>query len=194
MGLRSETVVSAVQSGDADRVNDTLDAVRDAGTVEKARLFADCFEDCRALYEDADDGYVRQSVVRLLASADPRLGAVGARGDDPDEIELADDGDDYRDELVEVYLTALQDDDGRVRNAAKRELTPLAIRFEMHGENARLDALHERLDELADEVSDEKRDHVVDAREQVGASARPGGRGLGSVFDRFGDEMRESDD
>lgn len=200
MNIDSDTVTTGLRTGDTDRVNDVLDAVEDAESAERARLLAESFDDCLALYDDAEDGYVRQAVVRFLAAADPHLGTASAHGDDelaPDDLNLtddADDADDYRDALIEFYLMALQDEDGRVRNAAKRELKPLAVRFEMLGEQDRLDALHAWLDDLADEVSGEKRDHVVEAREQVQASARPGGLGLGSAFEQIRDEMRDSDE
>lgn len=204
MDLDSETVTTALRSGDADRVNELLDAVEDAERAERARLLAACFDDCWTLYDDADDGYVRQSVVRLLVAADPHLGVADARTDEeeptPDDLDLGDDATDtrdagdYRDALVEFYLTALEDDDGRVRNAVKRELRSLAVRFELLGERDRLDALHARLDELADCGTGKKRDHVVEAREQVRASARPGGRGLESVLVEFANETRESDE
>lgn len=93
MDFDSETVMTALQSGDADRVNDVLDAVEDAENAEKVRLLSDCFEDCGRLYDDADDGYVRQSVVRFLAATDPNL-AVDESGEDelaPDDLNLTDD-------------------------------------------------------------------------------------------------------
>lgn len=197
MNIDAETATTELQTGDTDRVNDVLDGIEDAETAEKARLLSESFDDCLALYDDADDGYVRQAVVRFLATADPHLGTASAHGDDelePNDLNLTDDADDYRDALIEFYLMALQDEDGRVRNAAKRELKPLAVRLEMLGEQDRLDALHAWLDELTDEVSGEKRGHVVEACEQVQASARPGGLGLGSAFEQIRDEMRDSDE
>lgn len=196
MDLDSETVLTALRSGDTDRVNDVLDRVEDAEPETKARLLSACFGDCRKVYEEADDGYVRQSVVRFFSSVDPQLATANVGGTaelEPDELNLTEETDDYRDALVEFYLTALRDDDGRVRNAVKREITPLSMRFEMLGEQTRLEALHSRLDDLADDIADEKRDHVVSTREEVEAHLRPGGTGLESVFEQLADELPDAD-
>lgn len=197
MDLDSETVLNTLRSGDTDRVNDVLDRVEDAESETKARLLSACFDGCRKVYEEADDGYVRQSVVRFFSAADPHLGTASTHGTTdlkPNELDLTNETDDYRDALVEFYLTALRDEDGRVRNAVKREITPLSMRYEMLGEQARLEALLSRLDDLADDVADEKRDHVVSVREEVQAHVRPGGTGLGAVFEQLADELPDSDE
>lgn len=196
MNTNPETVLSALQSGETDRVNDAIDAVEDSETATKAQLLSECFDDCRRIYADGD-GSQRQAVVRFLKAADPHLGTVNARGDDelePNELDLTDDTDDYRDALVEFYLTAIQDEDGRVRNSVKQAIRPLAVRYEMLGEDVRFEALHSCLDDLADDATGKKRDHIVDARRDVRAHSRPGGTGLRSAFQQFAEEMKNRDE
>lgn len=197
VSIDRKTILAALRSGEANRVNDVLDAVEDAEPTEQAEILSACFDDCRRLYDEAEDGYQRQSVVRFLAAADPHLATNKAHGNvelNPDDFDLTEDADDYRDVLVEFYLTALQDEDGRVRNAAKRELTPLSVRWEMLGEQTRLEALCLHLDDLAEDATGKKRDHIVETRNEVQAHAKPGGMGLRSAFEQVTNEMQNLDE
>lgn len=194
MDIDAETALTVLQSGETDRVNDLLDAVENTELTVKTRLLSECFEDCRRLYEDAADGYKRQSVVRFFSAADPHLATANAHGNtelESDDLNLTGDVGNYRDALVEFYLTAIQDDDGRVRNSAKRELKSLATRYEMFGEQARLDALFSCLDELAEDATGKTREAIVDARTDVQAHARSGGTGLRSTFKQLLEETNE---
>lgn len=186
--LDSETITNALRSGETERVNDVLDAVENAEPAKKAELLSACFQDCRKLYNETGDGYRRQSVVRFFAAVDPDLATAKARGNveiGPDNIDLTEGVDDYQDALVEFYLTAIRDEDGRVRKSAERELSRFATRWEMLGERARIKALLSLLDDFAEDATGKKRETIVATRQEVQRHARSGGTGLRSAFQQF---------
>lgn len=181
MDANPEAILDALESGATDRVNDAIEAAEDADTETQVQLLSECFDACRRLYNNSEDGYQRQAVVRFLDVADPNL-AVGsvnigressaanaASELTPEDLDLGAGMDDYRDALVEFYLTAIRDEDGRVRNSAVRAIRLLAIQYEMLGEDVRLEALSSRLDDLTSDTTGEKRKHIADLREDVQA-------------------------
>lgn len=170
MGVTAADIVDAVESGSTDRVNAVIDALESLDQGERIAVFEDCFDRCRELF-GAGDGYQRQSVVRILDTLNPALALAAFVMDEgsrfPDDRGQAQ----YRAAVARLQsflLTALQDDDGRVRQASKRALKQLCIGYDMIGEHDEIVALVEDLERVRAAVDDEEvRDHVVDAQEQA---------------------------
>ena len=138
-----------LESGDSDRVNDVIDDISDMDLDERLDLFNGCFDELTQLYGVADDGYVRQSVVRAANQLIPGLPIVTALDNDDrsigtDETELRD----QTDALCGFLLVALTDDDGRVRQAAKRGLKDVFRTYVALDDEATLEALVIELDEM----------------------------------------------
>lgn len=62
--------------GDADRVNDVIDEIDEMDLEERLDLFDVCFDELTELYGAADDGYVRQSLVRVAERLVPGIPTV----------------------------------------------------------------------------------------------------------------------
>jgi HEAT repeat protein len=94
----------AITSGDPDRVNAAIEAVKGPNTAERAQLFVSCIEEFTECYY-VEDGYQRLSVVRFLrALYTPHI---------PTE---------YRGVFWDMLCDAIADDDGRVRKAAVKAM------------------------------------------------------------------------
>lgn len=172
-----EWFADALASGESDRVNDAIDRVEAMDATELVPVYAALFETCRPVYEN-DDGYVRQSVVRFLRDAYPRLeiriagsAADSVDGYAPDDL-FAD-----RARLTEFLLEALVDDDGRVRRAAVDGLRMIGTAMELAELDAEREALTEEVEELEATHSESKREHIEQARQAVGTD-----RGLSGLL------------
>jgi hypothetical protein len=96
--------VAAITSGDADRVNDAIEEVREAETAERAHLFVSSVKEVVQHYH-TDDGYQRLSVIRFLRQLYvPHVPA------------------EYRDICWDLLCDAISDEDGRVRQAAEKAI------------------------------------------------------------------------
>lgn len=191
MDQTPEAFAAALSSGDTERVNRAINEVESMELEERAALFGDCFKMCRDCYETTD-GYQRQSVVRFAASLYPRLAyrTVGADLTDealPGEWTL-DEIATHRDRLRGLYLEALADDDGRVRQAAAKAIKELALTAEMIGADAELQAMMDELETLANDSDDSTQKHVEQAYENVAFHAeKPGSllpNGIRDTLDR----------
>jgi HEAT repeat protein len=114
-----DEVFDTVESGDPDRVNDAIDRIGDLDPEARLELFESGVDDPVAIYEGSEDGYVRQSVVRAVDEFSPGM-VLGVRVADEDgEV-----GDvrAHLDTAGGFLVEAIQDEDGRVRQAAKRAL------------------------------------------------------------------------
>lgn len=155
-------------SGETGRVNDAIDRIEAAGTVERLDAYDDLYAACRPVY-DSDDGYVRQAVVRFLHAAYPhpelRLTPELQLPEEPTDVGgyTREDVVEPRSVLIEVLLRALGDDDGRVRRVAVDGLDHLAVVLDLAGLDAELRALVEELSDLRSEIPTEKREHVEEA-------------------------------
>ena len=174
-----DAFAAALSSGDTDRVNRAIDAVEDLELEERAALFDDYFERCRDLY-DSEDGYQRQSVLRFAAALYPRLAfrTVGAERSDealPGDWTLNEIAT-HRRRLREFYLTALVDDDGRVRRAAAKALKELALTAEMLGADDKLQTMLSEVETLGEDIDDDEvQKHIDQAYENVAFHAeKPG--------------------
>lgn len=120
----------AITSGDPDRVNDAIEEVREAETIERAHLFVSSVNEFSQYYY-VDDGYQRLSVVRFLRQLYvPHI---------PDK---------YRDTFWDLLCEAIVDDDGRVRKAAEKAIDKV-ITFTAYREQP-VDPLRADLAEIAD--------------------------------------------
>lgn len=181
-----DTIVTAVASGDTDRVNRVIDAIEDREPACRAALFDQCVDHLVDVYREADDGYTRQSVVRTL-DALYSVAAVeeGNRRDfDPDGERST--------RFVEFLLEALCDDDGRVRQSAVGAIGPLCIGCVLRDDEAILEAFAERLDALNAEFVDENvRADIEKARDEVVRYLGPIGAGIKGSVNKVRDELDE---
>jgi hypothetical protein len=181
-----------LESGDSDRVNDVIDDINDMDLDERLELFNSCFDELAQLYEAADDGYVRQSVVRVANQLIPGLPTVMALDNDDrsigtDEAELQD----QTDALCGFLLEALTDDDGRVRQAAKRGLKDVFRTYDALDDEATLEALVIELDDMAGETSGTQAKHLREAKEEAKSSLQSGVARLVEGFhEEFGDSLQ----
>ena len=159
----------AIESGEPDRVNDVINEVEAMDPGERVDLFDVCFEELTEIYGTAEDGYVRQSVARLGERLVPTIATVAAI-ENPDRTIDADAAvvRDQTDALCGFFLTAITDDDGRVRQSAKRGLEHTARTYGIALEDEEsVAALADELERMATEHSDSRREHVLEARANV---------------------------
>lgn len=163
MERRCEEVSDSLASGDSDRVNEVVEEIAEMDFDERARLFETCFDDVTAVYADSDEGYVRQSTVRVGEQFAPGLAvAVGledeqSRGDAVEQT----------DAVCGFLFEAITDEDGRVRQSAKRGLQRVFRTYDALEDTDTLEALIGELDEMADEHSGTRRKHIVEARDDA---------------------------
>jgi len=139
--------IEEVTSGDPDRVNATLEEIREMELEERADLFVACFDDLVRLYEEGD-GYQRLSIVRFLRDLSlPQLPAEN------------------RDKLWEFYLEAIQDDDGRVRRSTGKGIHGFATQNQYRGEE--VEPLKADVERVAEEHSGEKRKHIEEVIQRL---------------------------
>lgn len=158
----------ALASGDADRVNDAIDRIEEYDATERFDHYMELFDACRPVYDESD-GYVRQSVVRFLRDAYPRL-EIQISGTESETVEgiALSDLDAQRERLVEFLLEAITDDDGRVRRAAIDGFRTMGTALSLAGLTNERDVILDGLDDRLAEVSDEaKREHIEEAYQHV---------------------------
>jgi len=120
---RWEGYVSNLESGDSDRANEAIDEIKNMALEERIELFEVCFDELTEMYAAADEGYVRQSIVRVAEQLTPGIPTVVALDNDDRSLDV--DASEIRkqtDALCGFLLEAITDDDGRVRQSAKRGL------------------------------------------------------------------------
>jgi hypothetical protein len=174
MTLDPDGVADELATGDTDETNHILNAIDDLDASERYRLYDDLFDACQSVFEGSDDGYVRQSVVRVLREAYPGVERApgGVDGLDIDEAFQTDVAA-QRDRYVAVLLDALDDPDGRVRIAAAAAFNLLAVGLgmaDLDDERARIAA---DLETLAANQPEEKRKHTEQAREALEQVVHP---------------------
>ena len=192
MDERLDETLNAVRSGDADRVNDAIDRVKDMDPDERARLLEVGFEEFVETYGDSGDGYVRQSVVRVAEASLSGLeitfmvdeeGRVG--GDAVEEPEA------LLDASAGFLLEAVQDDDGRVRLAAQRALKDVFRSYDALDDDETLAALETELEELADEYEGSRRDHLREASDDAAFFRQSSGERLLGALQEMADRTND---
>ena len=181
----------AVESGDSDRVNEVVDDVKDMDLGERIELFNVCFDELTAMYAAAEDGYVRQATVRVGEQLVPGIPTVMALDTDDQSIG-ADEADvrDQTDALCGFLLEALTDEDGRVRQSAKRALKDVFRTYDSLEDEETIEALARELERMADEHSGKQRKHLLEAKEDAEFTLQsPLGRIVEGFQDEFGDSL-----
>lgn len=167
----------ALASGESDRVNEAIDRIEAIDATDRIPIYDDLFDACRPVYE-SDDGYVRQSVVRFLRDAYPRLELrLDASATDNIAGYTLDELAAQRTRLVEFLLEALTDDDGRVRRAAVDGIETLALVLATAELDAERQALAEELERLQAGSSGDVQTHIEQAQR-----ALEGRSGIGALL------------
>jgi hypothetical protein len=179
-----------LESGESDRVNDVIDEIGDMSLDERIDLFDVCFNELAQMYDRADDGYVRQSIVRVADQLTPGIPTVMAIDNDDRSIRINEAELKHQtDTLCGFLLEALTDDDGRVRQAAKRGLKDVFRTYDALGDEETLEALVVELDEMAEEASGTQAKHLSEAKADVKFSFKSG---IARIVDGFQEEFGES--
>ena len=169
MTLTCDAVADAIRSGDPDEVNPVLDEIGDLSPDDRLLLFEECFERCLDLYAESD-GYQRQSVVRVIDAFNLPIGLAAFVMSDGAQFAADVTRHDLREgtERVEAFfLEALQDEDGRVRQAAQRGLDHVCTGYDMIGKKAPIRSIIAELEGLAEEHSGTTEKHIEEARDQA---------------------------
>ena len=186
---------TALESGDPDRVNAVVDDIKDMDLGERIDLFDVCFDELTEMYAAADDGYVRQSIVRAAERLIPGIPTVMAL--DTDDRSIGADEADVRyqtDALCGFLLEAITDDDGRVRQSAKRALKDVFRTYDSLDDEKTVEALAQELERMADEHSGKQRKHLLEANEDAEfALQSPLGRIIDEFHEEFGESLRSEE-
>ncbi|PSP93450.1 hypothetical protein BRC91_09745 [Halobacteriales archaeon QS_4_62_28] len=186
---------TALESGDPDRVNAVVDDIKDMDLGERIDLFDVCFDELTEMYAAADDGYVRQSIVRVGERLVPGIATVMAVDNDDRSIG-ADEADvrDQTDALCGFLLEAITDDDGRVRQSAKRALKDVFRTYDSLDDEETVVAVAHELERMADEYSGKQRKHLLEAKEDAEfALQSPLGRIVDEFHEEFGESLRSEE-
>lgn len=198
MDQRCEEYTDALKSSDPDRVNPVIDELQDMEVDERAQVFDSCFDDFSAIYADSSDGYIRQSVVRATEQLVPRLEVVAWIDDDDLEEWLGDTSvEELRnqtDTLCGFLLEAVQDEDGRVRNVAKRGLRDVFRCYDGVDDTETIKALITELDDIADQYTDKREKHVLEAKEDAVFFLQSTGARILEGFQKMMDRRQNRDD
>lgn len=189
MSSRWEQYERELRSGDPDRVNPVVDEIKDLSVLERADLFDDCFEEVTDLYASHDDGYVRQACVRVVEQLAPKLpAAVNLQSPDV-ESPPADTVYDQTDAVCGFLLAAITDEDGRVRQSAKRALKSTVRTYDALEEAETNAAIIEELERMAADASGKRQKHLLEAKEDAEFFMHSGiGRMVKGFQTEFGDE------
>lgn len=168
MSTDPDGIAATLAAGDTDETNRVIDEISDLEADERFRRYDDLFDACRPVFEDADDGYVRQSVVRALREAYPGIerhpeGSNAEAVAETSRTHVAE----QRARYVAFLLDALDDPDGRVRTAAADAFDLLAVGLSMADLTDERDRIAEDLEALAASQPEERRKHTEQARDAL---------------------------
>lgn len=182
---------NALESGESNRVNEVIDEIKEMDFDERVRLFDVCFDDLTAMYTESDDGYVRQSTVRVAERLTPGIAlALAAADDDRSTTVDVEDVREQTDDIAGFLLEAMTDEDGRVRNSAKRGLKVAFRTYDSLEDQETIEALTAELEEMATSYSDKRRKHLLEAKADAEFFPQAGlGRLVEGFQNEFGDEL-----
>lgn len=173
--LRTE-VSDAMLSGEPDEVNEAVERIEDLDQEERLQLFDVVFEELVAVYEESDDGYVRQSVVRAVDGMTPGLAvAFNVTHEESDVGTAQADVEETLDTATGFLLEAIQDDDGRVRQSAMRSLKSAYRGYETLDDSETVAGLAAELEDLADSYEGSRRDHLLESKRDAEFFSQPTG-------------------
>jgi hypothetical protein len=192
MNDRWRGYVSDLESGESDRVNEAVDAIKEMNLEERIELFEVCFDELTGIYDSAADGYVRQSTVRVAEQLTPGLSTIVAL--DNGDRSIVTDETDIRaqtDALYDFLLAAISDEDGRVRRSAKRGLKDVFRTYDALGDQGTIEALILELEEMAAGASGKQQQQLRESKAEAESTLRSGLGGLVEEFhEEFGDSFR----
>lgn len=170
-----------------------IDEINDMDIDERVRLFDVCFEDLTEIYTESDDGYVRQSTVRVAEQLTPGIPLVFAATESEEETAI-DESAVYEqtDAFCGFLLEAMTDTDGRVRQSAKRGLKDVFRTYDSLEDTDTIEALSAELGEMAMEYDNKRQDHLLEAKEDAEFLQQSGfGRILDGLEKEFGDSIQD---
>ncbi len=181
----------ALESGESDRVNEVVDEIKEMDLDERIQLFEVCFDDLTGLYAESGDGYIRQSTVRVAERLVPGIALVFAVTDDDRSLTLDVEGvRQQTDDATGFFLEAMTDEDGRVRNSAKRGLKDVFRTYDSLEDEETIEALAVELEEMATDYADKRQEHLLDAKADAEFFLQSGfGRLLEGFQKEFGDSI-----
>jgi len=184
-----EEYETEIRSGDANRVNAVVNEIKNRGVMESADLFEDCFGGVTDLYESHEDGYVRQSCVRVVEQLASKLpAAVNLQSPDV-ESPPAETVHDQTDAVCGFLLEALTDEDGRVSQSAKRALKDCVRTYDALEETATIEGLIEELEAMAADASGKQKTQLREAKEDAEFFMQSG---IGRMIQGFQKEFDEA--
>ncbi|MDQ2050747.1 hypothetical protein RBH26_09635 [Natronolimnohabitans sp. A-GB9] len=193
MEQRWDEFAADIRSGDSEQVTETIDEIEELDLDERVQLFETCFDELTSIYAQSEDGYVRQSTVRVAERLTPGIALVFAVAESDRSIEI--DVDTVREQTDEVggfLLEALTDEDGRVRQSAKRGLKDVFRTYDSLEDEETIEAFAVELNEMATEYSDKRRKHLLEAKEDAEFFLQSGfGRLLEGFQKEFGDSLEK---
>ncbi|MFU8867772.1 hypothetical protein [Natronococcus sp.] len=193
MEQRWDEFAANIRSGDSEQVTETIDEIEELDLDERVQLFETCFDELTSIYAQSDDGYVRQATARVAERLTPGIALVFAVAESDRSVEA--DVDTIRqqtDEIGGFLLEALTDEDGRVRQSAKRGLKDVFRTYDSLEDEETIEAFAVELDEMATEYSDKRRKHLLEAKEDAEFFLQSGfGRLLEGFQNEFGDSLEK---
>ena len=190
MSSQWDAYESAVRSGDADQVNDVVEEIKDMDVLERVELFEECFEGVTELYETHDDGYVRQSCVRVVEQLAPKFTSVVNLQSPEVESPPAETISEQTDAVCGFFLEALTDEDGRVRQSAQRGLEDAVRTYDALDETATIEGLIDELESMAANAEGTQQKHLLEAKDDAEFFMQSGiGRMIQGFQEEFGDEI-----
>jgi hypothetical protein len=181
---------ATIRSGNSEQVNETIDEIKELELEERVRLFEICFDELTTIYSQSDDGYVRQSTVRVAEQLAPGIALVFAVTDSDRSMETdIETVREQTDALGGFLLETLTDEDGRVRQSAKRGLKDVFRTYDSLEDKETIKAFAVELAEMATNYSDKRRKHLLEAKEDAEFFFQSSfGRILESFQKEFADE------
>lgn len=171
----ADDLFAAVHSSDSALVNDAIDRISDLEPAERGALLDETMSDLAAIYEDSDDGYVRQSAVRVIDELHPSVTAAY----------LIEDGQLERDAVERraetaggFFLEAILDPDGRVRRSAVRGVKDVFRCYDSLEDNESIAAFAAELESLAADGDEATQKHVLESKRGAEFFLQPPGSRL----------------
>lgn len=184
MDDRLRGISNAVRSSEPDQVNDAIDQLAELDPDQKRQLFEAGFDKLTSIYEGSDDGYVRQSVVRVVDQLTPGLSAPVLVEDDANGV-TATDVETRLDRSTGFLLEAIRDDDGRVRQSAKRALKDVYRGYGALEDTETVAALASELETLAEDCEGKRREDLLESKEDAEFLRSQGGNSVGERVRRL---------
>lgn len=167
-----ERISTVVETGETEAVNDLINELKELDVDERLATFETAVDSLLHCM-DLNDGYSRQAVIRIVSALDPATGRMVVETA-PDRFDSTPDEQRFADAIeraATIFVAALADEDGRVRNAAVRGLNSLCTGCRLTDDRKTLTRIVADIDALS--VPEECEKHVEEAK----ATARGGSLG-----------------